>query len=232
MGGRAHRERGSSYVEFLFVAPIALIIAASSVEFANYLKFRQIADVLSKEAAIEAYRTCDLSDVQQTRSGPVINTAKSKDQIQTCLDSIRTQVTTALSTAGLTNAKLILSVYRFDFSNIVPSGNCINVAPTRIISPSDSSGDSLFSVSGTSNTSNILRRPQQGGALVPAISGSDYGCKTGRVAIAELAFRYTPIINFRVIGVGGSFSTNLSQTSLRSDPTTSFSNAPREITIF
>lgn len=224
-------ERGSGYLEFLIVAPILLLIAGSTIELARFIKLRQIADVISQEAALEAYRRCDITNVsaESTGSDPVVNTTTSASDTQACLNDVAAKFQATVSAAGVTNARVILSLYRYDFGFLVPrdSPSC-PATPSTLTPPaaftqiSTSALDSAFSLDG-----NTSIKDQNGREVGSAITG----CQLGRILISELAFFYTPIINFRVLGIRNSFDVDFSQSSLRKDPETSYENAFRETTI-
>ena len=107
---------------------------------------------------------------------------------------------------------IILSMYRFDFANLVPTPGCSAANPTRIPAANPSS----------------VYAPQAGGISGPnGIVTGTWGCTTGRVVISEVTFQYNPIINYRVIGVGNSFDVNFRNSQLNSQGAEAF----RETTI-
>jgi Flp pilus assembly protein TadG len=223
-------QRGSSYIEFLIVAPILLLVAGSTIELARFVRFRQIADVISKEAALEAYRVCDITDIDaQTliNAAPRVNTGTSTTNIQNCLNNVANKYQATVAATGIANATVILSIYRYDFGNLVPQDapacSPLNSGFTQI---STSAANSGFTLVGNSMVGNSIQNRLNG-----AVVGSQLtGCQLGRVLISELAFFYAPIINFRVVGINNSFDTNFNTSPLRRDPG-NFQNAFRETTI-
>lgn len=218
-------QRGSSYIEFLIVAPILLLVAGSTIELARFVRFRQIADVISKEAALEAYRVCDITDIDaQTliNAAPRVNTGTSTTNIQNCLNNVANKYQATVAATGIANATVILSIYRYDFGNLVPQDAPACTPPNSAFKQiSTSDANSGFTLVGNS----IQNR------LNGAVVGSQLtGCQLGRVLISELAFFYAPIINFRVVGINNSFDTNFNTSPLRRDPG-NFQNAFRETTI-
>lgn len=223
------RQQGAGYIEFLLVAPILLLVAGSTIELARFIKVRQIADVISQEAALEAYRRCDITNVDATTnqgSDPVVNTESSAAETQRCLEDVARKFQATVAATGMANARIILSLYRYDFGFLVPrdAPNCpatptADAAFTRI---STGGGDSAFSLDG--NTSIRGRDGREVGSAVT-------GCQLGRILISELAFFYIPIVDFRVLGIGNSFDVNFRQSSLRNEPGQNFRNAFRETTI-
>ena len=162
----SHRERGSSYIEFLLVAPIFLLIAASTIEIARFLRFRQLAGVFSKEAALEAYRKCDITNITTTggNSDPSVDWPSTSRDISSCLQTLETQMNAGLTAAGFpsSRAKVILSMYRWNYSQLVPSSTCSTTASdnTGISSSSttSSSADSAFQLTSGSVQSKTAPR--------------------------------------------------------------------------
>ena len=197
---RNRGEHGSGLIEFLFVAPIILLLAGSTLEVARFLRFRQIAGVLSQEAANRAYSQCaDITSVSAVGNSLTVNIGTTTTNIGDCLTIIKTAIDTAAIAAGLqAGSALTISVYRHNLSAVAPAFNCST--PNTI---SISVGTvSKFTIAGDAITTS--------GANV--VSASDV-CIRGRIVIAELVFPYTTIINYRVFGVG--FDTDLSQSGLR-----------------
>ena len=216
------QQRGASFLEFIIVAPILLLVAGGTVELARYIRFRQIADVLSKEAAMRAYRECDITQVEFTSRPPRVFNRQSEDDatdpkgtsflIKNCLNTVNAAMEGTLNASGIQGG-IILSMYRFDFANLVPTPGCSAANPTRIPAANPSS----------------VYAPQAGGISGPnGIVTGTWGCTTGRVVISEVTFQYNPIINYRVIGVGNSFDVNFANYPLS---TANQQNLPRETTI-
>lgn len=222
---RIRHEVGSGYLEFLIVAPILLLVAGSTIELARFIRFRQIADVVSREAALEAYRRCDITNILATdpadlSSTPQVNITTSTNNIQACLNDVAAKFQATVAVAGLTNAQLILSFYRYDFGSVIPAAAPACTAPNSVFTGiSTSAANSVFNTNGTSI------RNQNGQDVVAAATG----CQLGRILISELAFFYTPIIDFRVIGIG--FGTDFNNSPLRRNPGGDFQRAFRETTI-
>ncbi len=196
---RNRGEHGSGLIEFIFVAPIILLLAGSTLEVARFLRFRQIAGVLSQEAANRAYSQCaDITSVSvnPTTSKILVDEPTTIANIQTCLTNIKKEIDIAAKAAGLQEGRaLTISVYRHNLGTVAPELNCSSPASTKIdrIDPA-----STVTTSGGATTTD--------GAIV--VSSFDV-CKRGRIVIAELVFRYTTIINYRVFGLR--FNTNLKQ---------------------
>lgn len=206
------QQRGASFLEFIMVAPIMLLVAGATVELSRFIRFRQVADVLSKEAAMRAYRQCDITRVQFTNGGISVDPAITTPVIQACLDGIKASTEATLGGTGI-RGTVTISVYRFDYRNLVPTSGCSTQAPTQI----------------TSQNPTSAYQPRAGGILGPnGIVTGTWGCTTGRVVISEVTFQYNPIINYRVIGVGNSFDVNFANSPLS---TANQQNLPRETTI-
>lgn len=197
---RNRGEHGSGLIEFIFVAPIILLLAGSTLEVARFLRFRQIAGVLSQEAANRAYSQCaDITSVSAAGTSLTVNTTTTTTNISACLTTVKTGIDAAATAAGLAGSALTISVYRHNLGTVAPAFNCST--PNTI---SISVGTvSKFTIAGDAITTS--------GENV--VSASDV-CKRGRIVIAELVFPYTTIINYRVFGLG--FNTDLSSSELKS----------------
>jgi len=209
------QQRGASFLEFIMVAPVMLLVAGATVELSRFIRFRQVADVLSKEAAMRAYRQCDITKVKFESSSPSVSKAPTVDEdqsatdIQNCLNTTSNNIQNTLAQAGITGS-VILSMYRFEFNQLVPTPACTGQTPRKIISQNSTSvyNPTVNGISGPNGT----------------VTGR-WGCTTGRVVISEVAFRYTPIINYRVIGVGNSFDVNFRNSQLSSPNAEGFREA-------
>ena len=192
---RNRGEHGSGLIEFIFVAPIILLLAGSTLEVARFLRFRQIAGVLSQEAANRAYSQCaDITSVSAVGTSLTVNTTTTTTNISACLTTVKTGIDAAATAAGLAGSALTISVYRHNLGTVAPAFNCST--PNTI---SISVGTvSKFTIAGDAITTSGKN----------VVSASDV-CKRGRIVIAELVFPYTTIINYRVFGLG--FNTNLKQ---------------------
>ncbi len=205
---RNRGEHGSGLIEFIFVAPIILLLAGSTLEVARFLRFRQIAGVLSQEAANRAYSQCaDITSVSAVNGVLTVNissTDPTKTQteinISACLTKIKAAIETAADAAGLQAGRaLTLSVYRHNLRTVAPALICPSA--TNAVTPILSAGPpSKFTTTGTGGTIK---------AGVQTLINVENVCKRGRIVIAELVFPYTTIINYRVFGIG--FDTNLKQ---------------------
>jgi Flp pilus assembly protein TadG len=229
---RYPRQRGSGYLEFLIVAPILLLVAGSTIELARFIKLRQIADVISKEAALEAYRQCDITNIDaggNSSSDPTVNTTTTTNETQACLDDVASKFQATIASTGVENARVVLSLYRYDFGFLIPRD-----APTCTAAPNSFLPPITFTRITTGAIDSAFR-------LVDGVSiqdqnnrevgSSQIGCRLGRILISELAFFYDPIIDFRVLGIGDSFDVNFNESPLRRDPGANFQNAFRETTI-
>ena len=199
---RNRGEHGSGLIEFIFVAPIILLLAGSTLEVARFLRFRQIAGVLSQEAANRAYSQCaDITSVSVDTSGVfTVNTTTTTTNITNCLTTIKTAIEAAADAAGLQAGRaLTLSVYRHNLGTVAPTNPMDCASSTNAVTPILSAGlASKF----TTTSGEIIAGGQ-------TLINVENVCKRGRIVIAELVFPYTTIINYRVFGLG--FNTDLKQ---------------------
>ena len=202
---RNRGEHGSGLIEFIFVAPIILLLAGSTLEVARFLRFRQIAGVLSQEAANRAYSQCaDITSVSVDKNGVLtVDEPTTIANIKTCLTNIKTAIKAAATTAGIAGSELNLSVYRHNLTTLAPALICPSTTDivTEILIADSASG---FTTSG----GEILA----GGGFT--LTDAENVCKRGRIVIAVLVLPYTTIINYRVFGIG--FNTDLSQSEFNS----------------
>ena len=202
---RNRGEHGSGLIEFIFVAPIILLLAGSTLEVARYMRFRQIALVLSQEAANRAYSQCaDITSVSVDKNGVLtVDEPTTIANIKTCLTNIKTAIKAAATTAGIAGSELNLSVYRHNLTTLAPALICPSTTDivTEILIADSASG---FTTSG----GEILA----GGGFT--LTDAENVCKRGRIVIAVLVLPYTTIINYRVFGIG--FNTDLSQSEFNS----------------
>ena len=209
---RNRGEHGSGLIEFIFVAPIILLLAGSTLEVARFLRFRQIAGVLSQEAANRAYSQCaDITSVSAAGTSLTVNTTTTTTNISACLTTVKTGIDAAADAAGLAGSALTISVYRHNLGTVAPTNpmGCASstAAVTRILSAVPASN--FKPTTGGNTTGGEITTTSN--ALV--VSKLDV-CKRGRIVIAELVFPYTTIINYRVFGLG--FNTDLSSSELKS----------------
>lgn len=207
---RNRGEHGSGLIEFIFVAPIILLLAGSTLEVARFLRFRQIAGVLSQEAANRAYSQCaDITSVSAAGTSFTVDEDKTKNNIGACLAIIKAAIDTAATTAGLqAGSALTISVYRHNLGTVAPTNpmGCASstAAVTQILPTPPTTPPTPPPVPAskfTTTTSGEIKTTGSSGTTV--VSKLDV-CKRGRIVIAELVFPYTTIINYRVLGLDNS----------------------------
>jgi Flp pilus assembly protein TadG len=166
-------------IEFIIILPLLLCIAGATIEIARFLRFNQMASVLSQEAALRAYRQCSDFFLYANNEASDFDPEATRALTGTCLDGVRTQLANArTSLIGSTQSiafNISISVYRHDgtqgadgFTGEGDSGS----NPVRI-----ASSDSEFS--GTDRAANQFR-------TLPQVRG--------RMVIAEVSYNYTPVI--------------------------------------
>ena len=198
---RNRGEHGSGLIEFIFVAPIILLLAGSTLEVARFLRFRQIAGVLSQEAANRAYSQCaDITSVSAAGTSLTVNTTTTTTNISACLTTVKTGIDAAADAAGLAGSALTISVYRHNLGTVAPTDPTVCASSTATVTRIPS----IIPASKFDTTGGEIKTTSN----APVVSKLDV-CKRGRIVIAELVFPYTTIINYRVFGLG--FNTNLKQ---------------------
>jgi hypothetical protein len=87
------RQRGSSLIEFIFVAPIILVTGGATLDVARFAQTQQITSFISQETASLIYRECLDKTVYSPASAnitsPWIDKTKTQAAIQTCIQQIQ-----------------------------------------------------------------------------------------------------------------------------------------------
>jgi hypothetical protein len=184
-------QRGSVLVELALVTPIILIIAGFTVRLVQILQARQIASVLSREIATDAYRNCMDFTLQNRTvvSGVerlVVDTVNTAPILAQCLGQIRTRFMgrwDALRPAGTqANTPLTLNVwvYRYDFQN--------------------------FSVSDATCSATTTRISWDGEVLESDDINAQSMCRRNRAVRVNVSFSITPSLVFLSLIPGGNFT--------------------------
>jgi hypothetical protein len=178
-------------VELALVTPIILIIAGFTVRLVQILQARQIASVLSREIATDAYRNCMDFTLQNRTvvSGVerlVVDTVNTAPILAQCLGQIRTRFMgrwDALRPAGTqANTPLTLNVwvYRYDFQN--------------------------FSVSDATCSATTTRISWDGEVLESDDINAQSMCRRNRAVRVNVSFSITPSLVFLSLIPGGNFT--------------------------
>jgi hypothetical protein len=140
---RSRKMRGSVLVELVLVTPIILIVAGFTVRLVQVIQAQQIASVLSREVATDAYKNC-MDFTLQNRSVDsgverlVVDTTNTAPIIRQCLERIRTRfmgqwdLIRPAGTQSSTSLTVDLWVYRYDFANFSVNDTTCAQATTRI----------------------------------------------------------------------------------------------------
>lgn len=95
---RSRSSSGKAFVEFVLVAPVVLFISMYTLHLVQILQANQIAMVLSREMATEAYKTC--ADItlhqacappQQNPVGICVDVTQTPTAVRTCLLALQTR---------------------------------------------------------------------------------------------------------------------------------------------
>jgi len=136
-------QRGSVLAELALVAPVVLFVAGWSARVTQLLQAQQIASVISRELATEAFRFCADISISQTvqdingNENVVVDQAQTGPIIQQCLATARNRFLARwnqLAPAGAVGAPTFnVVVYRYDFGAFsnTAAGAC-NQQVTRI----------------------------------------------------------------------------------------------------
>jgi hypothetical protein len=183
--------RGSVLVELVLVTPIILIVAGFTVRLVQMIQAQQVASVLSREIATDAYRNCMDFTLQNRTvvSGVerlVVDTETTAPILAGCLDRIRTRFLErwdSLRPAGTrtdTALNLSLWVYRYDFAN--------------------------FSVTDASCTQSTTRISWDGEVVESDDINAQSMCRRNRAVRVTVSFNITPSLVFLSLIPAGNFS--------------------------
>jgi hypothetical protein len=133
--------RGSVIIEFVLVLPILLAILGYSLRLTQILQANQIAMVMSREAATEAFRLCTDLTVQDTSctttSVACVNAAMTKTVTENCLNNIKKKYESLWNIARPSAnpvdkpATMDVEVYRYDMNNLINQNTC-NADETKV----------------------------------------------------------------------------------------------------
>lgn len=198
---------GLILVEFILITPVLLAIAGGAIEIARFLRFNQAASVLSQESALTAYRRC--SDFFSFNSQGAFDEAKSTDNTKMCLDDLRQSMQQSINRlyppeeARNPRFTVSISVYRRDrIPDPKEKGAFIGFQSlTQVISaPENLQPPSLYAAFG-----DTILKP----SMKKVILNSTQVTAMERIVIAEVAYRYTPVIPIYRLLMG---NVNLMQT--------------------
>jgi len=135
-------ELGSVMIEFVLVLPILLTILGYSLRLTQMLQAYQIAMVMSREAATEAFRLCTDLTVQDTTcsttSVACVNSAMTKTVTENCLKNVKTKYEGLWSVARPSAnpsdkpATMDLEVYRYDINSLLTQNTCTAADETKV----------------------------------------------------------------------------------------------------
>jgi Flp pilus assembly protein TadG len=127
-------ERGSVMVEFVLVVPILLAILGYSLRLTQILQANQIAMVMSREAATEAFKLCTDLTIQKTScassTAVCVDTAITKTVTENCLKNVKSKyealwpVTRPSANPSDKAATVDVEVYRYDITSLANQNTC------------------------------------------------------------------------------------------------------------
>ena len=181
---------GSVMIEFVLVLPILLSILGYSLRLTQMLQAYQIAMVMSREAATEAFRLCTDLTVQNTTcsttSVACVNSSITKTVTENCLAKVKTKYEGLWSIARPSSnpadkpATMDLEVYRYDITSFLTQNTCTAADENKV---------SRFSTMTT---------------LSPAAINTPSLCLRNRVSRAKISFIIKPTSVF--LNLSGGFA--------------------------
>jgi Flp pilus assembly protein TadG len=128
------KQHGSVMVEFVLVVPLLLVILGYSLRLTQILQANQIAMVMSREAATEAFKLCTDLTVQMrscsSSSSACVNPQMTKTVTENCLQNVKKKyedlwpVTRPSANPSNRAATIDIEVYRYDITNLVNQNTC------------------------------------------------------------------------------------------------------------
>jgi len=124
---------GSVIIEFILVAPLMLFILGYSLRLTQLLQAHQIAMIISREAATEAFRRCaDITILSTTcttgATETCVDLSQTEAAITGCIGRVRRSITDRWNTVRPSSSSetvtLDVEVYRFGLSRYTTSLNC------------------------------------------------------------------------------------------------------------
>jgi hypothetical protein len=178
-------QRGSVLAELALIAPVILFVAGWCARVTQLLQAQQIASVISRELATEAFRFCADISISQTvqdingNENVVVDQAQTGPMIQQCLAAAQNRFLARwnqLAPAGAVGAPTLNVVaYRYDFGAFSSAaGGACNQQVTRI----DAVAGSSVGLTGQND---------------PPLATV---CARGRMVRVELIFNVQPIFAF------------------------------------
>lgn len=178
-GTRNPFQRGVACLEVIFVIPILFLMLLASVEFGQFIRIRQAALVLSREAALRASREC--GGILSLRAG---NWSKDDTERRTeaCLRRIRDEITP--------QAVLSLNGVNFLFSSLklIPTNDPAVNVPSHV-----EVGGEPLSISGGSIVWNQR----------VMMSEADFNV-VQQTVLVQMQYQYRPVIvgTLAILGLG------------------------------
>lgn len=125
-GGKSVKERGSNLVEFIFCAPILLMISGATVDISRYIRYTQVTNFISQQGADLLYRKCsditiyDRPTITSTRLS--INAANTNAAVFSCARQIQNAMQSVLNNS-VYGALAMTTVLRYDIA-LQSTGTC------------------------------------------------------------------------------------------------------------
>jgi hypothetical protein len=185
---------GSVVIEFVLIAPLMLFILGYSLRLTQLLQANQIAMIVSREAATEAFRTCaDLTILSSTCNTDVcVNIPQTVAATNTCIGRIKSTYESRWNimrpSANPGTVTIDVEVYRFGLDRYTTSLNC-----TVQLGTADKTRVS---------TNSMLDDPFTSGTALGSL------CRRNRATRARISFPLNPVTSFLNLIPGFSASTS------------------------
>ena len=182
-------QRGTVLVELVFIAPIILIIAGYTIRLTQVLQAQQIAMVISRESATEAFRKCADISIQAV------------ERPANCTDALCVDVTNTTNTI-MACLLMIQSKYQAYWNSMRPSGTS-EQTPISIELEVYRHNYGTFTIAtecdgSTLNTSTrITPTSSTNNTLPPRMNPNSLSlCNRNRVSRASISFEVSPTAAF------------------------------------
>lgn len=180
--GRRANQRGSVIIEFILIAPLMLFLMGYCLRLSQLLQANNIAMMVSREAATEAFRRC--TDVTILALGTTtVNIEQTTVATNNCINRIKTNAMSrwdAMRPVGNPGTvEIEVEVYRFGLSQYTSSLNCSGQI--------DSENKTRIS---TATDQSRLPDPFSGPGPLASL------CRRNRAARAQISFPLNPMSAF------------------------------------
>ncbi len=177
-----HSCSGTALLELVLILPFILMVVLTTVEVSRLLRAAQLAQAVSREASNAIYRRCsDFFEPDGEDSNATID--RTQLCVQNVWDTQLKDVVAQIASAG--TSQVVMSIYR---RVAAPSGGKSNVQRFALVNNGAGTRITRFSTNGTTVS--------QSSSKANVVLDATFLLNHRRLAIAEVYFQVSPIIQF------------------------------------